>query len=294
MYALHDMLCCLAHLAAACKICWSALDSYFSIVMECDSQMGSPSGLVEVVELRNGHLVGSSHLFDIFPYDFYALWLDDVTMVYSAEVHMGARDRFVQTLVLHSCVRDACRFSLIGSSSNFARAPEVLRMQRGGEGPVREVLVFMSGDNPFITYKLFFLDVADALAAQEPIDTRALPHIDLRGAVLNIHASRTAATHRYLMVNCRPFLNDDYLAFEGLSHADSFAREIPDVSSAIDLLVFDLHTLTPCYSFRGHHAFTLKNCLFFLYIDCLAFESDDGVVGLGRLLLCCMHGHLLC
>jgi WD40 repeat protein len=59
--------------------------------------------------------------------------------------------------------------------------------------------------------------------------------------------------------------------------------ECPDVSESVECRVYDAVTLQHLSTFTGHHAFSLKNAIFFLYLDSLLFQSNDGSANNGSI-----------
>lgn len=289
----------------ACKISWSPSDSAFCVVLEDDPvgtynsnigsilaliHKGSPWGLVETItiaDIFDEEGSGSSQQYETdlhvtYPFDFYAHWLPGYSEEYlliSEGVHVTplTNGRMVQEILVDT--RDDpdldIRFNLIGSKSNYGRGCEIIKLKAEDTDVSKTCMAVMCGDNPYVTNNVYIIDISDLSTLSETaVDLYRCPCIDTRAAVLSIHANRSSHHHDYLLMNCRPFLDDSYLKFKGLRMDQCLEIEGPDVSNEVELRIYNASTLQHLYTFSGHHAFSLKGAIFFLYLDSIAFQNS--------------------
>ena len=252
---------------------------------------GSPWGLVETIaiaDIFDEEMNGLTHQYEAdlhvtYPFDFYAHWLPEYSEEYlliSEGVHVTPlfSGRMIQGILIDT--RDDpdsnIRFNLIGSKSNYGRGCEIIKLKAEGSNVPKTCMAIMCGDNPYVTNNVYIIDISnlDALA-ESAIDIYDLPCIDTRSAVLSIHANRSSHHHDFLLMNCRPFLDDRYLKFKGLRMDQCLELEGPDVANEVELRIYNATTLQLLYTFSGHHAFSLKGAIFFLYIDSMNFQNSD-------------------
>ena len=216
-----------------------------------------------------------------YPFDFYAHWLpghDEEYLLISEAVHVTPLfdGRMIQEILIDTLADPEAeiRFNLIGSKSNYGRGVEIFKLKDDGDNAPKTCMAVMCGDNPYVTNYVYIVDISDLRTlAERAIDIYDCPCIDTRAAVLSIHANRSSHHHEFLLMNCRPFLDDSYLKFRGLRMDQCLELEGPDVSNDVELRIYNANTLQLLYSFSGHHAFSLKGAIFFLYVDSIAFQN---------------------
>ena len=251
--------------------------------------VGSPWGLVEtfiVEEILDSssdeiNFEYETGLHVTYPFDFYAHWLPNLSedlLLLSEGVSLTPlfNGRMIQEIVISNEMGDDedIRFNLVGSKSNYGRGCEIVKLQ-SEEGALRTCLAVMCGDNRYVTNSIYIVDISDLNALSgRAIDIYNCPSIDSKAAVLSIHANRSSDNHEFLIINCRPFLDDSYMKFKGLGMNECLEIEGPDVSNEVELRIYNANTLQHLYTFSGHHAFSLKGAIFFLYVDTISFQDS--------------------
>ena len=270
----------------ACKVLWSNDDKYVCVVMEA-LQTGAPDGLIQIFNVQTADFDIIDNAL-IYPYDFYAPWINDHDLIVTQYVSKDlASQRLFQEITIvdvEDFFERKSYFRILGSLTNYAHCAEILRLPPAFDtedgSKYRNVLLFMSCENPFICHYIYMLDLTNRGVSHDFIDCYSLPRIDCKGAILSIHANRVADFNKYIVVNCRAFTSQDYYrSFEGCTMGQSLSKEAPDVLNEVECRVYSAETMELLHCLRGHHAFTLKSSIFFLYLDSLLCNpSTKGTV----------------
>lgn len=126
-------------------------------------------------------------------------------------------------------------------------------------------LVAMTGKNAHLCDQLAILDLKTARYHMQGALPLPFPMLDISPTILDIDAAvlsaRWSRSCRFLLVNARPFV--------GVSPApgDATATEPPDISTSIELQIWDPVAGTKLQTLLGHHAFTIKQSPFLIFTD---------------------------
>jgi len=182
-------------------------------------------------------------------------------------------------------------FCMIQSRPNQARPLARLRAECGANylhalqagpdtnGRNNRRLLALTGSTPLLCDSLALADLS-RLTAQPgavglmtpplPVYDVALDIVPLVGRI--VLSARWSRCSRYFVVNTRPYADADQGLCSRASHNGSarsadWRRPAPDLSTSIELLLFDTRSLDCVGSFDGHYAFTTKECPFTIFTD---------------------------
>jgi len=182
-------------------------------------------------------------------------------------------------------------FSMMQQRSNQARPLARLRaeccanylhaLQSGPDtnGKKNHRLLALTGSTPLLCDSLALADLS-RLTAQPgavgattpplPVYDVALDIVPLVGRI--VLSARWSRCSRYFVVNTRPYADSDQGFYNSASHNGSarssdWRRPAPDLSTSIELLLFDTRSLNCVGTFDGHYAFTTKECPFTICTD---------------------------
>lgn len=117
-------------------------------------------------------------------------------------------------------------------------------------------LVLASGHNPYLVHTVTFLPLTTMTRGNVfQYDHSELRSVDCGGAILSLSISHDCTT---LFVNCRPFVSESYKEFQGMEQSRRRSEPAPDISTKVQLQVWDVQTAKLLYQLDGHKGFTTK------------------------------------